>query len=482
MDQDAQKRKFEQMTEAPVEALVCKMAVPTIISMLITSIYNMADTFFVGRIGTSATGAVGVIFPLMAIIQAVGFFFGQGSGTYISRQLGAQNRDEAARMASTGFFSSLGAGCVILAVGLLFQGPLCRLLGATDTIYPYALSYMRVILLGAPYMTAALVLNNQLRLQGNAIYAMVGLVSGGLLNIVLDPMFIFGLNMGIAGAALATILSQLVSFCLLLCGVFRSGGVPLRLRLFSPSLQRYRALAAGGIPSLLRQGLASVATVCLNTAAGPFGDAAIAAMSIVTRVSQFAGSALLGFGQGFQPVCGFNYGAKRFDRVTKAFWFCVRVSTVALIARPVLPAAGCHQVRDGVGLDHHDYPAIPRQGRIGEYHFAGGGAGRRGRADRVQRMYRCGQRHGQRWAAGGLDRPVAAGSVEYPCARTGRGRGVLAQMDHHGPAFPGAPAGAGECGNFYPDGSVHDDGHFSASGLHGHGHGVCQYHRKQAPV
>lgn len=331
MDKDAQDQKFREMTETPIEALVCKMAVPTVISMLITSIYNMADTFFVGRIGTSATGAVGVIFPLMAIIQAVGFFFGQGSGTYISRQLGAQHREEAARMASTGFFSSLAAGGVILALGLLFEEPLCRLLGATDTIYPYAISYMRIILFGAPYMTAALVLNNQLRLQGNAVYAMVGLVSGGLLNIVLDPLFIFNLNMGIAGAALATILSQLVSFCLLLCGVFRSGGVPIRLRLFSPSLQRYKVLAAGGLPSLLRQGLASVATVCLNTAAGPFGDAAIAAMSIVTRVSQFAGSALLGFGQGFQPVCGFNYGAKRFDRVAKAFWFCVRVSTVALV-------------------------------------------------------------------------------------------------------------------------------------------------------
>ena len=330
MDKDAQDQKFHQMTEMPVERLVCKMAAPTIISMLITSIYNMADTFFVGRIGTSATGAVGVIFPLMAVIQAVGFFFGQGSGTYISRQLGAQNREEAARMASTGFFSSIGAGCVILALGMLFQRPLCYLLGATDTIYPYALSYMQIILFGAPYMTAALVLNNQLRLQGNAVYAMVGLVSGGLLNIALDPLFIFGFQMGIAGAALATILSQLVSFCLLLCGVFRSGGVPIRLHLFSPRIQRYRALAAGGTPSLLRQGLASIATVCLNTAAGPFGDAAIAAMSIVTRVSQFAGSALLGFGQGFQPVCGFNYGAKLYGRVTRAFWFCVRVSTVAL--------------------------------------------------------------------------------------------------------------------------------------------------------
>ena len=176
MENDAQTRKYRQLTEAPVEPLICKMAVPTIISMLITSIYNMADTFFVGWLGTSATGAVGVVFPLMAAIQAVGFFFGQGSGNYISRQLGAQHHEEAARMAATGFFSALGAGAVILACGLVFRSPLCRLLGATDTIFPYAMDYMCIILIGAPWMTAALVLNNQLRLQGNATYAMVGLV------------------------------------------------------------------------------------------------------------------------------------------------------------------------------------------------------------------------------------------------------------------------------------------------------------------
>lgn len=336
MDNDAQRQKFIQMTEAPVEPLICKMAVPTIISMLITSIYNMADTFFVGKLGTSATGAVGVIFPLMAFIQAIGFFFGQGSGNYISRQLGAQHREEAERMAATGFFSALGAGLLILLVGLLFQNPLCRLLGATETIFPFALDYMRIILIGAPYMTAALVLNNQLRLQGNATYAMVGLVSGGLLNIVLDPLFIFGFKLGISGAAIATILSQLVSFFLLLLGVRRSGGIQIRARLFSPSVKRYLALSSGGVPSLCRQGLASIAVTCLNTAARPFGDAAIAAMSIVTRVTQFASSALIGFGQGFQPVCGFNYGAKRYERVVRGFWFCVKVSTGVLLLLSVL--------------------------------------------------------------------------------------------------------------------------------------------------
>ena len=174
--------QYYEMANAPVNRIIPKLAVPTIISMLVTSIYNMADTFFVGRLGTSATGAVGVVFPLMALIQAVGFFFGQGSGNYISRQLGAQHREEAERMASIGFFSALGAGCIIMALGLLLRHPLAHLLGATDTILPYALDYMCIILIGAPYMTASLVLNNQLRLQGNAVYAMIGLVSGGVLN------------------------------------------------------------------------------------------------------------------------------------------------------------------------------------------------------------------------------------------------------------------------------------------------------------
>ncbi len=333
MEEDnAQQQKFKKMTETPVEPLICRMAVPTIISMLITSIYNMADTFFVGRIGTSATAAVGIVFSLMAIIQAIGFFFGQGSGNYISRKLGAQEVEEASRMAATGFFSALLTGAAVMLLGFCFSEPFCRLLGATETIMPYAQDYMHLILIGAPYMTAALVLNNQLRLQGNAFYAMIGLVSGGLLNIALDPLFIFGFGLGISGAALATILSQLVSFSLLLLGCNRAAGnLPIRCRHFSPSLARYRAIVNGGLPSLCRQGLASVATICLNTAAGPFGDAAIAAMSIVTRLTQFAASAVLGFGQGFQPVCGFNYGARRYDRVRRGFWFCVVVASVVLV-------------------------------------------------------------------------------------------------------------------------------------------------------
>ena len=329
---ETQEEKYKTMTEKPVSSLICRLAVPTIISMLVTSFYNMADTFFVARIGTSATAAVGVSFALMAIIQAFGFFCGHGSGNYISRKMGQHRFDEAQQMAATGFFTALALGTVIFLLGEILIDPLCRILGATETLLPYARQYLRLILIGAPYMTASLVLNNQLRLQGNAFYAMIGLVSGGLLNIALDPLFIFGFGLGISGAALATILSQLVSFSLLLRGCNRvKGNLSIRFRNFSPSLNRYRAIVNGGLPSLCRQGLASVATICLNTAAGPFGDAAIAAMSIVTRLTQFAASAVLGFGQGFQPVCGFNYGAGRYDRVRRGFWFCVVVASVVLV-------------------------------------------------------------------------------------------------------------------------------------------------------
>lgn len=336
-EQQKREAKFIQMTQAPVKRLVCRMAVPTVISMLITSFYNMADTFFVGRINTSATAAVGVIFSLMAIIQAVGFFLGNGSGNYISRKLGEQDTEEASRMAATGFFTAIIVGIVFMALGFCFLTPLAKLLGATDTILPYAQDYMLLILIGTPYMMASLVLNNQLRLQGNAFYAMIGLTSGAIINIALDPLLIFVFHMGISGAALATIISQFISFFILLIGCNRKGGLPVRIKMFSPSWKRYKAIIGGGLPSLCRQGLASVATVCMNIAAGPYGDAAIAAISIVMRVSNFAGSALIGFGQGFQPVCGFNYGAKRYDRVRTAFWFCIRVSSAVLV---VLAAVG----------------------------------------------------------------------------------------------------------------------------------------------
>lgn len=335
-ERQKQEQKYIKMTTTPVEKLICSLAGPTIVSMLVTSFYNMADTFFVGKIGTSATGAVGIVFSVMAIIQAFGFFFGHGSGNYVSRKLGEKDFEEASRMAATGFVSAFLAGLVIMIVGLIFLEPLCYLLGATPTILPHAKSYLRIILIGAPYMTAALVLNNQLRFQGSAFYGMIGITSGAVLNIVLDPLFIYVFHMGVAGAALATIISQFVSFLLLLGGTGTGGNVHIDLRKFSPSIQRYKIIINGGSPSLCRQGLSSVSTACMNLMARPYGDAAIAAMSIVMRITNFAASIMTGFGQGFQPVCGFNYGARKFRRVQKGFWFCVRLSTVFLLGMAVL--------------------------------------------------------------------------------------------------------------------------------------------------
>ena len=199
--------KYIKMTTQPVEKLVLQMAGPAIGSMLMSSIYNMADTYFVGKIGTSATAAVGVVFPIMAVIQAFGFFFGHGSGNFMSRALGQKKEEEAKRMAITGTLLSLIMGVLLTVLGLIFVEPLLYLLGSTETIYPYAKEYMTIILIGAPWMATSFVLNNQLRFQGNAFYAMIGLMIGGLLNIALDPLFIFAFKMGIAGAAWATILS-----------------------------------------------------------------------------------------------------------------------------------------------------------------------------------------------------------------------------------------------------------------------------------
>lgn len=329
---DEMELKYKQMTEPPVSRLICKLAVPCIISMLVTSFYNMADTYFVGMLkSNAATGAVGVVFSMMAIIQAVGFFFGQGSGNYISRELGKKNYQEASNMAATGFYSALAAGLLICIVGQIFLEPLAYLLGSTPTILPYTEAYLRVILFGAPWMTASLVLNNQLRFQGSASYAMVGIVSGAILNIALDPLLIFVFDLGVAGAGWATIISQFVSFCLLLRGCSKGSNIHIHIRNVKLQWHYYKMIIRGGLPSLARQSLASVATICLNHAAQPYGDAAIAAMGVVQRITMFGFSTMLGFGQGFQPVCGFNYGAGLYTRVKQGFWFCVKISFAFLV-------------------------------------------------------------------------------------------------------------------------------------------------------
>ena len=322
--------KHVMMTTAPIPKLIGSLAVPTIISMLVTSFYVMADTYFVGKINTQSTAAVGISFSIMAIIQAFGFFFGHGSGNYISRRLGAKDYENAEKMASTGFFYAFFSGILIAVLGNIFLTPICVTLGSTETILPYAEKYLGIILLGAPFMASSLVLNNQMRFQGNAVYAMIGIIVGAALNIALDPILIFILDMGVAGAAWSTVISQICSFMVLMYMDSKGTNIKISFKNFTPTFGFLKEITFGGIPSLSRQGLASISTIMLNVAAGSYGDAAIAGMSIVTRICMFINSFVIGFGQGFQPVCGFNYGAGLYTRVREGFWFCVKTGVVFL--------------------------------------------------------------------------------------------------------------------------------------------------------
>lgn len=321
---------YSFLTEAPVRRVVLVLAVPAVVSMLVTSLYNMADTYFVGRLSTQAVAAVGVAFAVMSVIQAVGFFFGHGSGNYVSQALGARRGEEAARMASAGLQLGVAGGAVLAVVGLLWLAPLVRLSGATPTVQPLAERYVGIVLLGAPFMTGAFTLSNQLRLQGHAFRAMLGILSGALFNVMLAPLFIFVFGWGIGGAAWATVVSQACAFGVLLWQARRPGSVRISLRPMRPAAEVFREIARGGTPSLLRQGLACAAVAVLNLAAAPYGDAAIAAMSVVGRVSFFVYAAVIGLGQGYQPLCGFCYGAGRYGRVRAGFVFCVSAGTALL--------------------------------------------------------------------------------------------------------------------------------------------------------
>lgn len=324
---------YEFLTQAPVSRVILTMAVPTIVSMLVTCFYVIVDTYFVGQLNTQSTAAVGIVFPLMSLIQAIGSFFGHGSGAYMSRELGARRTDNASSMATTGLVYALLTGILIAVVALLFLRPLSLVLGSTATSLLFTEQYMAIILLGAPFQIASFTLNSQLRMQGNARYAMWGIISGALLNVVLDPILIFGCGLQLRGAAIATVIGQIVSVAVLLamCHFRATAGVRLRPRFFSLHWHYVREIVYGGSPSLSRQGLASISVVLLNVAAAGYGDAAVAAMSIVSRVTMFVMAVIVGLGQGFQPFCGYCYGAALYNRLRHGFWFTVRVGFIFLL-------------------------------------------------------------------------------------------------------------------------------------------------------
>ena len=324
--------QFRRMTETPIPQLVLSLAAPTILSMLITSIYNLADTFFVGQISTSASGAVGVVSSLMAIIQALGFMLGHGAGTIISRSLGSRDTTAATRFASTSFFTALVFGVVLAVAGLGTLPHFMMLLGSTETILPHACAYARPILIAAPLMISSLVMNNILRYEGKASFAMIGLVTGGVLNIALDPLFMFVFGLGTAGAGIATALSQSISFCILL-SMFLQGKTVSQFRLSAVTREArdFGRILLGGAPSFGRQGLNSIGGMLLNLAARSYGDAAVAGMSIVSRIFMFIVSVAIGVGQGLQPVASFNYGARKYRRVRQAAIFTIEAAFCMLV-------------------------------------------------------------------------------------------------------------------------------------------------------
>ena len=328
----AQEAKYIKMTTEPVDKLVREFALPSIGSLLITNIYNLVATFFVSHINTQSTAAIGVVFSYMALVQAGAFFFGQGSANFISRALGKKDLGSAETMAATGLLTAMAMAVFFTAIGFIFMEPILRIMGSTATIMPYAKSYMRFILIGAPFIAGGFVLNNQMRLQGNAMLALIGIGSGTILNIFLTPALIFWADMGVAGAGLSTLVCQMLSFFLMLRISGRRGGVRIVFSRFKLNWGILEEITSGGLPSLTRQGLAAVAGVCLNYLASGYGDSAVAAFSIVNRVMMFALAAMLGYGQGFQPVCGFNYGAGLFDRVRKGFWRSTKVSSLYCLA------------------------------------------------------------------------------------------------------------------------------------------------------
>ena len=323
--------KYTFLTQAPVHRVIGAMAIPTIISMLLTSMYNLVDTFFVGKINTQSTAAVGIVFSVMFFIQAFSFFFGNGSGNYISRQLGAQNTKDAEVMASTGLFYTLVFSLIVMLLGWIFLEPISILLGSTPTILPYTRQYLGISLLGTPFIMGTFCINNQMRFQGFTKYSVYGAISGSIINCLLDPVFIFGFSMGVSGAAVASVIGQICGFVILLIMSQKEGVIHYTHRCISFEGRFVKEIIAGGTPSISRQGLASVSTIALNSVAGNYGDAAIAAMSIVTRISMFIFSVIVGLGQGFQPMCGFCYGAKLYDRVKEGFWFSTKIGTFFLL-------------------------------------------------------------------------------------------------------------------------------------------------------
>ena len=330
------KDKFDKLANAPVRGLIFSLSVPTIITMLVSAVYNMADSFFVGRIDTTSVASIGIVFSVMTLLQAIGFFLGNGSGILLSTYLGEGKKDVAHIYANVSFFTAFISGLIMAVAGLFFSDRLAFLLGATPSTIDAASGYLKYILLGSPFILCSFVLNNQLRYQGSAVYSMAGIMSGSLLNIVIDPLFIFKFNLGVQGAAIATVISQFVGFIILLSGTYRGDNLRITIKKLKPSGKIFLNIAKNGLPSLARQGVQTVATITLNYACAKYGDAVIAGMSVFNRVMFLGFAVVIGIGQGYQPVCSFNNGAKNYKRVYDGYKFTATITTFIITALSVI--------------------------------------------------------------------------------------------------------------------------------------------------
>ncbi len=330
MEKKKYKNKYDKLANAPVKSLISSLAIPTILSMLVSAVYNMADSFFIGKINTQGVASIGIVFSIMTLLQAIGFFLGNGSGIMMSTLLGEKKKEDAQIYANVAFFTVIFVGVILATVGLFFSNSIALLLGATETTLSYASTYLKYILLGSPFILGSFVLNNQLRYQGSALYSMIGIITGSIINIALDPLFIFTFKLEVAGAALATVIGQIISFFMLYFGTFKNDNIRLGIKRFKPSTKIYLTIFKNGLPSLARQGIGTVANIAMNFACAPFGDAVIAGMSVYNRVMFLGMAVVIGYGQGYQPVCSFNFGAKNYKRVYDGYKFLAVVTTIII--------------------------------------------------------------------------------------------------------------------------------------------------------
>lgn len=343
--ENRQTKRETLMAQAPIPGLILKMAVPTIVAFLINSIYSLTDTYFVHFLGTNATAAVSVNASLDQLIMMAGSMLAVGAASYTSRLLGARDGEKAGQVLSTSFFGAFAFGLAVGVLGLLFTRPLVYLLGATPTCEEFAVQYADYVLLVAPFMACNFVMNQCLRSEGSALFSMFGMGFGGILNCVLDPIFIFTLNLGVAGASIATAISKVVSFIILIFPYLTRRSV-LRLSIRSVRIVKdilYQVVSVGS-SSMFRSGLAVVSAIILNNIAGDISDSVLAGVGVCTKIMMFPFGVILGFGTGFQPVVGFNWGAKRYDRVRESFRFASRTAIAVGLAMGAVLAVGA----DGV--------------------------------------------------------------------------------------------------------------------------------------